>query len=110
MDKECEKLCGAMNECPGITTFESCWGHFKEPYRIFFQAESLEDLAIICYCVAACHCGYPGWSVIVRTDCAMSPVTFIVQGPPVGEEVFRAVESEEIARVIREHLETGKGQ
>jgi len=81
MDKECVQLCLSMNVVPGIQTIESCCGHGKTPYRIWFVADDLESLPRLLYYFDPCHSGCPGWSVSVKTDCVMSPVTFKVEGP-----------------------------
>ncbi len=98
LDKECVSLCKALNECPGIITISSCCGHGKNPYLIFFRADSLKNLALICYCFDSCHCGCSGWSVVARTDCSMCPVTFMIEGPIFGEY---AEEPEVISGVLR---------
>ena len=46
---QCLDLCKALNRIPGITTTESCCGHGKTNYHIFFLAKSLEGLAPIAY-------------------------------------------------------------
>jgi len=78
MDVQCEQLCKAMNMLKGIRTIESCCGHSKDTYRIWFKADSLEVLPKLLYWFSACHCGFYGWRVEVKTDCAMSPVSFCV--------------------------------
>lgn len=80
-DPECILLCRALNALPGITTTESCCGHGRKPYWIWFKAASLSDLPAALYYFDACHGGHDGWSVLVKTDCARSPVIFVVQGP-----------------------------
>lgn len=37
MDKECVELCNALNNIPYVTTFESCCGHGKDVFRIWFK-------------------------------------------------------------------------
>ena len=81
MDPACVLLCQALNTLPGITTTESCCGHHKNPYWIWFTAASLEDLPAALYYFDACHGGYYGWLVRAITDCARSPVRFVVEGP-----------------------------
>lgn len=44
MDLECVPLCNALNRLPGIVTVESCCGHGKEPFRIYFTVEKVEAL------------------------------------------------------------------
>ncbi len=49
MDPECVRLCDAMNAFPGIRTVESCCGHGKKPYRIWFKARDLLVLPRLLY-------------------------------------------------------------
>ena len=81
IDQECRALCEAMNALPGIQTFESCCGHGERPFCIWFQAETLEALPKCLYYFDRCHSGVSGWCVTARTDCGMSPVSFMVEGP-----------------------------
>ena len=39
IDKECIDLCKKLNSLSNIKTTESCCGHLKEPYRIFFMCD-----------------------------------------------------------------------
>ena len=81
MDSECISLCKAINPFRGIETVESCCGHGERPFHIWFLADNLEVLPPLLYWFAHCHCGFWGWQVIVRTDCAMRPVSFLIEGP-----------------------------
>lgn len=49
MDKQCIKLCEALNSIRGIETTESCCGHGKRSFIIFFtlDKEYFENLHII---------------------------------------------------------------
>lgn len=49
MDKEVIPLCDALNKLHGISTVESCCGHGKHPFRIFFIAETLDNLPPVAY-------------------------------------------------------------
>ncbi len=100
IDIECIPLCIAMNEMPGIRTTESCCGHGNHPFRMWFEAESLEYLPRLLYWFAVCHCGFGGWSIKVTTDCGMSPVTFLIEGG-VGEAAYE--ESLQIAELLLAH-------
>lgn len=100
MDQECVKLCEAMNSLPGIQTTESCCGHERDNFCIFFSASNLADLPRLLYWFDSCHCGYGGWRVEAFTDCAMSPVSFVVIGP-VGPMSYS--ESESIAKLMVEY-------
>lgn len=80
LDPECRSLCEAMNMLPGIETSESCCGHDREPFRVFFKAETLEALPRVAYWFDACHSGVSGWQIIAWTDCGMAPISFIAEG------------------------------
>lgn len=97
MDAECVALCTAMNKVPGIRTIESCCGHGRYPYRVWFIAESLDVLPELIYWFAGCHCGHYGWRVIVTTDCVMSDATFRVEGP-----IGAFDEADHIAQLLEE--------
>lgn len=47
LDKECEKLVKTLNEMDDIATVESCCGHLKEPYRIWFLSNSFSAIGIL---------------------------------------------------------------
>ena len=100
VDPECVELCNAINLLPGIQTRESCSGHGEGSYHIFIEARNLESLPPLLYWFDGCHCGCYDWRVIVRTDCAMRPVYFMIEGP-VGayEEAYK------IAGLIRDYVE-----
>lgn len=96
-DVECVALVDAMNMVPGIFTIESCCGHGEYPFRIWFKTDTLDAMPPLLYWFDSCHCGLRGWSVVATTDCAMSPVAFLVEGPVGAYE-----EADKIAALIRE--------
>lgn len=44
MDPECIPICDALNALPGVKTSESCCGHGKQPFRVFFNCQSFDTL------------------------------------------------------------------
>lgn len=96
-DVEVVALVDAMNLVPGIRTIESCCGHGDYPFRIWFVTDSLEALPALLYWFDSCHCGCRDWRVIAKTDCGMSPVTFLVEGPVGAYE-----DADRIAAYIRD--------
>ncbi len=88
LDPECRPLFRAMNALPGIETIESCCGHEKEPFQMWFVARSLRALPRLLYFIDVCHVGF-NWDCRVRTDCAMSPVVFWLQSREVGPPAYR---------------------
>ena len=51
MDFECVAPCMKMNELPGVETTESCCGHYKDTFKIFFDCDDFISLAILTRCV-----------------------------------------------------------
>ena len=99
MDAECVELCRQLNRLPGIETTESCCGHGKRTFCIWFRAHSLRDLPRLLYWFDQCHTGEVGWQVIAQTDCGMSPVRFRIEGP-LGKEGYEGAEI--IANLLKE--------
>jgi hypothetical protein len=102
-DTECIALCNAINRFyPALYTIESCCGHGKWPFRIWFRVNDIERLPGLLYWFDICHCGFGYWKIVVYTDCGMSPATFEIVGPS-GEMAYK--EANEIAKLIEEHLQ-----
>lgn len=51
MDKECIKLCDVLNSIPSIDTFESCCGHLKDKYSIWFFCNDIITVSRLGRCV-----------------------------------------------------------
>jgi len=51
IDKEAFPLVSIMNCLPGVRTFESCSGHEKWPFKIYFKVGDLEGLFFLARCV-----------------------------------------------------------
>lgn len=47
MDKECIPICDALNSIPDVHTTESCCGHCKDRFMVFFACDNPHSLAII---------------------------------------------------------------
>jgi hypothetical protein len=95
IDAECLSLVQAMNSVPGVETVESCCGHGRRPFRIWFCISNLEHLSVICSYVSPWHTKFKGWKVEVRAGDFLSPVVFCLEGP-----VGAYKEAEEIAACI----------
>jgi len=101
IDPECVDLCRAMNALPGIKTTESCCGHGRSSYNVYFHADNLDCLPALLYWFDPCHCGFADWWVTVLTDCAMRPAYFCMEGPT-GEIAYQ--QSKDIARLIEQYV------
>lgn len=102
MDKECIKLCDAINRIEGLRTVESCCGHGKDNFRIWFIVKNQEHLPALLYYCDSCHVGFD-WDCTVSTDCGMSPVIFRLQSRVMGIEAYE--QSETIALEIENFLQ-----
>lgn len=51
MDKECIKLCNTLNSIPSIDTFESCCGHLKDSYSVWFFCNDIIAISRLGRCV-----------------------------------------------------------
>lgn len=103
LDPECLQLMEAMNLYHGITTVESCCGHGEYPYRMWFTVDSLLDLPHLLYWFDSCHSGQSGWKVIATTDCAASPVIFMVESQDMGEDAYQ--QAKIIAKLMKENFD-----
>ena len=45
IDEDCINLCRTLNQLPGIETYESCEGHGRHPYWVFFRCTNLETIS-----------------------------------------------------------------
>ena len=108
MDKEVVPLCDALNSIdPSIRTLESCFGHGKEPLRIWFRCTNLRKLPDLLYWFDGCHSGRYGWIITVRTDCGKSFPTFLIESPNRGDNARR--DADFLARlIIKEEIEPRK--
>ena len=66
MDEECVVLCDAINSVEGIATIESCCGHGKSPFCIWFKATSVKALYPITRAIDRRYGGPVGWFCFVE--------------------------------------------
>ena len=102
MDKECIRLCDAINSIPGIRAIESCSGHGKKEYSIYFYVENYRLFSILLYYSDPCHVGFE-WPCKARTDCSMSPVSFRLHSLEVGDLAYK--QADRIAKEIENFME-----
>lgn len=74
MDVECVALCNVLNTLPGIETRESCCGHLKDRYSIWFHCENIDTLSRLARCVERNYSDGK-WEVLVDS-CDTSPRGF----------------------------------
>ena len=101
MDGECLALCQAINSIDGLETIQSCCGHGEKPFRIWFRCKDLNCLPKLLYFIDRCHVSLgKSWKCFATTDCAMSPVIFVLESSIIGE-----VANQEANLIAKEILE-----
>jgi len=107
IDKECRSLVRILNKIPGIRTIESCCGHGKFRYEIFFVSKTINNLYAIARCVDIRYGGSSDWRCEVHdTDCYKKPVIFSLNsGDKKGIKTYR--EARILAKSIRKVLKSG---
>ena len=69
MDKECIPLCDALNSLPDVETTESCCGHCKDRFNIFFNCEDTYSLSVIAISFDRRYSGtYLEWRIELITN------------------------------------------
>lgn len=86
MDAECVLLCMKLNELPGVQTTESCCGHYKDTYKIFFDCDDFVSLGILTRCADKRYsdgkweivcCGgdnHPLYGFLLRSTCVFGSI------------------------------------
>ena len=121
MDEQCVELCDAINEIPGFKTVQSCCGHSRCSYRIWFNAEGniQKPLYILARSLNRFYGGpvynhtnnegaeYSNeWEIKVKDQEVDLTAIFVLESPCVGSMAYR--QSKKIASNIREILKSKK--
>jgi hypothetical protein len=100
LDREVRALCIAMNRLPGIKTSESCSGHNKKPFRIWFEVTDFKARGLLTLARCTCRRYYATPFEIKLDHGDFCQVGFLLEGP---KGSFR--EATKLARVLVEHVE-----
>jgi hypothetical protein len=112
LDKACVSLVVAMNMLPGVKTFESCCGHGRKSYRIWFEMNTSQIGArIFARCLSGRYYNYfpgeqrdnPCWrAYIADTD---DEIYFLLEGTAMPEDGDKYEPAERLAKNIRRIVE-----
>lgn len=109
MDPQCVELCDALNCIPGIETVESCCGHGKFRFSVWFRVTDPSSLFIIGRITSRNYMPAPQWSCkveVVDSD-RKNPVRFhLSSGKTKGIKAYK--QSSELAKEIYKYLTTNK--
>lgn len=108
VDSEVIDLCDAINSLPGIFTTESCCGHGKTFFKIFFKVHgSMEGLFFL---VRSADCRYWRyghlWNISLDVGDLMTnnvlPVCFLLSSREVGRKAY--AQAQDLIRNMNLHL------
>lgn len=105
IDQQCIYLCNALNSIPHVSTVESCCGHGKESFDIWFNCYKNRQLLPIARSISRNYSGITDeWSLLVAySDLPERPIFFQLSSNGVkGERAYK--ESKMIADNILEHM------
>ena len=106
-DPEVFDLCEAMNDLPGVTSFESCCGHGERPFRIWFRVDEgdHDGLFILTRSADRRYFNHGNeWTITLGVaDFPESPLplTFLLESTVVGEEAYN--QAQELVANILHH-------
>jgi hypothetical protein len=103
MDPECIPICDAINALDGLETVASCCGHGYTRFRIYFEAERIDDLKPILVLIDEKR----RWRIRVDMATSNMKVYFILETFKIDNASDFALE---LAREIRAGLPGEKGQ
>ncbi len=84
LDAECIDLCVALNGLDGIETFESCCGHGKNYFVIWFFAHEQKYLPLILHIVDGFN-----WHCEVRTNYDVSNMYYLIESNSKGKKSYK---------------------
>ncbi len=99
LDPEVRALCIAMNRLPGIVTMESCCGHRKTPFHIWFRVTNFQARGLITLARCTCPRYYATPFEIKLSHGDITQVGFLLEGP---KGSFR--EADKLARILTDHI------
>lgn len=106
MDPQCIDLCDALNSIPGIRTVNSCCGHNKHSYCIWFNIDrkKVRFLTVVARVFDRRYGGIIGWSCFLDNGDIpkYQPVFRVDSGEIKGRKAYR--DSVKIAGNIYGHL------
>ncbi|KKN66614.1 hypothetical protein LCGC14_0469490 [marine sediment metagenome] len=112
LDKACESLYIALNSLPGIKTKESCCGHGKCPYRIWFEMDSKSIGAItLARCTSGRYYAYTGDELRLDSEWQIHldhgdtyPVGFVLKSKNFMTKMDVYEPAEKLAKNIQKHI------
>ena len=112
LDPACLSLFKAMNQLPGIETINSCCGHGKSKFNVWFMLDTNQiGIYVLSRCLSGRYYNYfpgeqrddPCWRVYIGdTDAAPC---FLLEGKPMSEGSDTYEPAEKLAANIMSHVD-----
>lgn len=121
IDPECIKICTALNELPGIRTFESCCGHGEHGFWVWFEVTNPieKGLLILSRCLYNRQDRVPtgdsqGWRAVLYHFDRCPRLCFLLEGPTgdyagadgLAEEISKYLNLQGRVRSASSHIST----
>ena len=106
MDKECIKICDALNKIKGVETLESCCGHGKQPFSVWLKCNNSKQLFPLIRQISHNYADNNWHCEAELTDMENRPVIFHLYSDKKGKEAY--AEADEIAERILDFLKWDK--
>lgn len=109
MDKEVVPLCNAINSLSGLFTIESCCGHGKHPFMIWFKCDgtSMRGLFFLTRCMDRRYFKYGfEWNITLEVGDVIRdgilPTIFLISSKSMGKESYD--EANDLVENMEYHL------
>lgn len=97
-------LCNAINAIPGLQTYESCEGHGRQPFKVWFEADSIDILFPVARPLDCRYGDLPFTLSPVAHDMGLHPVGFLLESREVSNPAV-LVASVRLAEAIQQEWE-----
>lgn len=89
LDLECKELCIALNRLPGIYTYESCCGHGKHPFWVWFRVDEIsQGLLLLTRLLCASDSTF-NFDVKLTFNLTFSKLAFLLESKEIGKPAFK---------------------
>jgi len=93
MDKECVRLCDAINKIVGLSTDSSCSGHGKAPLRVWFDVHNPTGLMVLARAIDNRYGGPPRmagkeWFIEVHCTDVLPGYTYLLASSSCGLDAY----------------------
>lgn len=102
MDEHCIRICDKLNTLPGVETIESCEGHGKHAFNVWFDCTDINSLNFIMFMFSKRYSSYgQNWNVMLADSDNRNPkiMNFLLTSignyghVTLGEEAYKQIDT-----------------